>query len=183
MTSRHKSMRHKSLQLMEHEHDLLTKLYLQRKIPIEQFEQRTTELDNLVEEWNSSTGRSDSSGEVLHYMRTKRKKGRWVRFDGAHLPQPAAPDFSADEIEALVAIYSEDIAAMGIGSDAIGYEDELRAKLVTEFARRTGRVMAAGDLVCKLTSLRKMGLLPKAADVPQVKPEDVGFEDINQAQA
>jgi hypothetical protein len=167
--------------LFDHERSLLVKMYLERLIPIEQYEQRSTDLAGLVDEWRKLTGRSDSGGELIHYMRTQRKRGKWVRFDGAHLGSPEAPEFSAEEIEVLVSIYDEDVAAMGIGSDVLGYEDELKVLVSKEFAARTGRIVAGDDLVAKLTALRKRGLLPKAADVPRAKDADIGFGDINQA--
>ena len=81
----------------------------------------------------------------------------------------------------IVSIYADDVAAMGIGSDVIGDEDELKDLIAKAFADRTGRIIAGGDLVAKLTALRKMALLPKAADLPQIKDADIGFGDINQA--
>lgn len=178
MNNRHKSIRHKSLRLQPHEHEMLKEMYLERQIPIDQYEGRSTDLAALVEEWNTKTGRTDSGGDLIHYMRTKRKRGKWPTLDGAHQQKPAIRQFSAEDVETLVAIYREDIAAMGIGSDVIAYEPELRDLLVKEFATRTSEFVAADDLVAKLTELRKAGILPTAADIPKRKQDGIGFEDI-----
>jgi hypothetical protein len=174
------TLRHKSIRVLPHERDLLVNMYLERRIPIEQYEHRSEELAAFVEEWNRLTGRTDTGAGLVHYMRTQRKQGLWVRFDGAHLAVPPAPDFSAEDIEVLVSIYADDVAAMGVGSDVLAYEDDLRALIEKEFADRTGRVVSGDDLVAKLTALRKRGLLPKAAELPAPDP-NIGFGDIAQA--
>jgi hypothetical protein len=114
-------------------------------------------------------------------MRTQRMQGKWVRFDGAHLPVPTPSAFSAEDIEALVSIYSEEVAAMGVGSDVLAYEDDIKQLIAKEFVDRRGRVVAADDLVAKLTALRKRGLRPKVAVLPEISSKDMGFEDINEA--
>lgn len=176
------TIRHKSIRLLPHERDLLVKMYLDRRIPIEQYEQRTVELANLADEWNQHTGRSDTGAGLTHYMRTQRKQGLWPRLGGAQLSVPAAPAYSAEEIEVLVSIYAEDVAAMGVGSDALAYENELKELIAKEFAARTGRVVAGADLVAKLTALRKRGLLPKVAELPEANSEKMGFEDIHKVE-
>jgi hypothetical protein len=175
------TVRHKSIRLFDHERSLLVKMYLERLIPIEQYESRSAELASLVDEWNKLTGRADSAGDLLHFMRTQRKNGKWVRFDGVHLPVPASPMFSAEDTEALVSIYTEEVAAMGVGSDVLAYEDDIKQLIAKEFADRRGRVVAADDLVAKLTALRKRGLLPKVAVLPEINNKGMGFEDINEA--
>jgi hypothetical protein len=180
VTIKHKSIRHKSIKLLPHERALLLKMYLEGRIAIEQYEARSIERERLAEEWNKLTGRSDAGSDLVHYMRTQRKRGLWVKLEGAALPSPPTPKFSAEETEVLVNIYTEEVAAMGVGSDVLAYEDELKTLIAKEFAGKTGRIIAADDLVAKLTALRKRGMLPKAADVPIAgKDADVGFGDID----
>lgn len=174
------AIRHKSIRLFAHERDLLVKMYLERLIPIEQYESRSADLASLVDEWHSLTDRKDTAGQLLHYMRNERKCGRWVRFDGNHQAVPPAPNFSPEDIEVLVAIYTENVTVLGAGSDNLAYEDDLKSFIAREFADRVGRVVAADDLVAKLTALRKRGLLPRVGDMPkpEQKPNDIGFNDI-----
>ncbi len=180
MTPKHKSIRHKSIKLLPHERALLVKMYLERRIPIEQYAKRPGEIDRLVEDWRKLTGRADKGGELVHYMRTQRKRGLWVTFDGEHMKAPKSAAFSAEDTEILVAIYTEDVAAMGVGADALGYEDELKALVAKEFATRTGRYVSGDEIDAKITDLRKRGLLPQTAHVPKAEDDaDIGFSDIN----
>jgi hypothetical protein len=151
--------RRKSLRLVDHERELLVKLYLRWRIPVDQFEKRPRELAAFTGEWSTLSGRSDLATDVLHYMRTRRKRGLWVRFDGDHEAGPPCLDLSAEETEILVAIYTE-VTALRSGSDEIGYDAEVQSLIAKEFAAETGRVVPVHELVAKLTALRKRGLLP-----------------------
>lgn len=167
----------KSIRVFPHERYHLVQLYLNKKIPIDQFEVRPEELRELADSWNAMSGRNDSPEEVLHYMRTQRKGGRWVRFDGTHKPPPENPAFDADETEILVQIYFEHVAELNNGSDVLAYDEGIREFVSREFAMQTGRRVPSHLLVGKITSLRKRGLLPKVS-----KPKDeggLGFADID----
>src|SRR5262245_45976841 len=94
--------RRRSITLLAHEKRLLIVLYRRRRIPIDQFESRPDELAALTVEWHEQSGRKDTAGELLHYMRSQRKRGLWVRFDGAHKSVPTLPEMSAEETEILV---------------------------------------------------------------------------------
>ena len=61
---------------------LLVKMYLERQVSIEQYENRSGDLAGLVEEWNCLASRADTGAGLVRYMWTQRKKGLWVRFDG-----------------------------------------------------------------------------------------------------
>ncbi len=158
--------RRKTIRILDHERRLLVEMYLRRRIPIDQFEDRPDDLDALVAEWNELTGRNDTAGEVHHYMRTQRKNGQWVRLDGDYESKPPQPFFSADETECLVAIYQVNVADHCTGSDAIAYDDGTANLIAKEFAGITGRIVPAHHLVAKLTALRKRGLLPKVGVQP-----------------
>ena len=155
--------RRKTLKILDHERRLLVEMYLRRRIPIDQFEDRPDDLGALVTEWNELTGRTDAAGEIHHYMRTQRKNGQWVRLDGDYETKPPQPFFSAEETECLVAIYQVNVADHDTGSDAIAYDEGTANLIAREFAGITGRIVPSHHLVAKLTALRKRGLLPKVA--------------------
>ena len=154
----------KTIKILDHDRRLLVEMYLRRRIPIDQFEDRPDDLDALVVEWNELTGRNDTAGEVHHYMRTQRKNGQWVRLDRDYETKPPQPLFSADETECLVAIYQVNVADHCTGSDAIAYDERTANLIAKEFAAMTERIVPAHHLVAKLTALRKRGLLPKVGD-------------------
>lgn len=168
--------RRKSIQIADHDRRILVELYLQWRTPIEQFEALPDKLRAFVDDWSRLTGRSDAPGDVLHYMRTQRKRGKWVRLEGNHPPPPPVPELSAEETEILVTIYEQTVAAVGSGSDVLGYDEETAELIATAFAEQTGRIFPAHQLVRKLTALRKRGLLPKAV---KQEPHEGGFEDID----
>jgi hypothetical protein len=158
--------RTKIIKVFSHERALLVDMYLRRRVPIDQFEHRADELDELTSEWNELTGRSNTPGEVIHYMRNERKCGRWPKLDGKYQKTPPKPFFSADEGEALVAIYRVNVADKGIGSDAIATDEAIGELIASEFVKITGRAIPAAPLMAKLTALRKRGQLNKVAVIP-----------------
>ena len=170
--------RRRSIRLFDHERRLLVEMYLRRRIPIEQYESRSGDLADLVDEWHGLTGRTDTGGDLIHYMRTQRKQGFWVRFDGNHQTAPPLAGLSADETEILVGIFYENVTVLGNGSDVLAYEDETKLFIAREFADQAGRFVAADDLVAKLTAIRKRGLLPKVRD--HKKPDGAGFSDMDE---
>src|SRR4051812_44404072 len=76
--------RRKSIRLSPDEHDALSQLYTVFGIPSDQYAKRPDDLGRFVNHWRNLTERSDSSGELMHYIKSRRKKGRWVTFDGKH---------------------------------------------------------------------------------------------------
>lgn len=170
----------KSIKLYPPERKVLVELYLRRRIPIDQYESRPDDQCSFVDEWAKLTTRRDTFEELLHYMRSQRKRGLWVRFDGNHEPAKPPVELTAEETEILVAVYAANVTAQSAGSDNLGYDLNLLSQLAQEFAARTGRFIHAHDLNAKLTALRKRGLLTKVADLPQAT-EDMGFEDMDQA--
>jgi hypothetical protein len=157
----------KPLKLFDHEERLLQEIYLSFRIPIDQYESRPKQLQELTVVWNARSGRTDIATDLVHFMKTRRKRGKWVRFDGKHLATPdlePEDEMSAVEIEVLVAIYQDHVTAAQHGSDVLAYDEDLAKVLAREFAVQTNRVVAAHSLIAKLTKLRKRGLLPKVAD-------------------
>jgi len=161
------------------ERALLVRLYLNRRIPVDQYERLPGDLQALTVQWNQLTGRQVTGPDLFHYMRTQRKRGLWVTFDGAHLVGPEVAHFSADETELLVSLYGMHVAGKLSGSDAMAYDEEVVAILGKEFAATTGRIVLAHEIVAKLTGLRKRGLLPKVGE--QENRDDIGFTDIDEA--
>lgn len=172
------AVRRRSIKMRPDERAELVKLYLELKIPVDQYEHRPEDLAHLSTSWNAATGRSESTGDILHYMRNQRKCGKWVTFDGAHEPVPPRAKFSADDVEVLVEIYHEHVAGLGVGSDYLAYDEQFQQFLSREFADRRGRVVAPGELVAKITELRKRGMLPKI-ETSDDDAEDLGFGDID----
>jgi hypothetical protein len=172
--------RRKSIKLFDHDRRTLIELYARRRLPIEQYESRPEALQSFLEEWNRLSGRKDTAGDLMHYMRTQRKAGRWVRLGQDHESAPRTPELSAEETEVLVRIYSENVAALGLGSDVLAYDDEIADLIAKSFLEETGRFVPAYALVAKLTALRKRGLLPKVGE--QTKEDDGGgFDDMDAA--
>lgn len=174
--------RRKSIKLLGHERSALVKLYLRWRIPTDQFERRAEEWDKFTKEWNRVSHRKDSRGEVLHYMRTQRKRGLWVTLDGDHTEVPDLQDFTPEETDLLVKLFEENVTPLDCGSDALAYELDLAEMLSREFADMTGRIVPANQLVAKITAIRKRGLLPKLGSRDKDRPKDdagdVGFSDI-----
>jgi hypothetical protein len=166
--------------LLAHERKLLVKLYFKWRIPIDQFEKRPEEKQAFVDEWNKLSGRHDDPGEVIHYMKTQRKRGLWVTFDGAHEATPPTVNLSAEHTEVLTDIFYDQCTLLENGSDVLAFDDELADLIAKEFAANTGRIVPAHQLVAKLTALRKRGLLHKVSELP--KNPEPGFEDIDEVE-
>jgi len=164
------------MKILPDEKRLLETLYLARRTSIEQYEELPDELRELTNEWNDRTGRTDLPGDVLHYMRGRRKHSDWPRLEGAQRESPEHRKFTADETEALVDIYRDHVLPMNLGSDAIGYSDEIVDLIAREFAMRMGKRVPGHELNSKLTRLRKRGLLPKLGK--QEPGKDEGFKDL-----
>jgi hypothetical protein len=175
--------RKKSLKLLAHERALLIQHYLRWRIPVDQFEARRDDLVAFAAEWNEASNRTDAPEDVLHYMRTQRKRHLWVKFDGNHEDAPTPIDLTADETIQLVAVFNENAATIECGSDVLACEPEIADLIAKEFAAVTGRIFPAHLLVAKLTALRKRGLLPKVETRPAVEKPADGWQDMDQAQA
>jgi hypothetical protein len=171
------STKRKSIRLLAHERRVLIELYLRWRIPVSQFKSRPEDTQAFVEEWNHLSQRKDAPDEVIHYMRTQRKRGLWVRFNGEHQQAPPKEKFSAEETEVLVEVYRENAGLFGKGTDVLDHDDELTALITKIFAERTGRYVAPHHIKTKLTAIRKRGLL---LPVEQPPPDSVeGFKDMD----
>lgn len=165
-----------SLRLPPHEDALLRTLYRNFNIPTDQYPQRSEDLMRLVDTWNNFTGRKESSPDVLHYMVTRRKKGKWERLGRTTaevLCRPAV-SFTDEELKHLDVIHEE----LQIASDNFALNSELADKLQKEFARRSGRIVPPMILAAAMILRRKMGAL--ATLKPKSEEADLGFSDIDQ---
>ena len=179
------STRRKSIKLLDHERRILVNLYLKWRIPVSQFKSRPDDKRAFVDEWNHVSGRKDAPCDVMHYMKTQRKRGLWVRLDGEHKAAPPKLKLSAEETEILIEICLEFVTVLGNGSDTLDYDDEVADLIAKAFAQETGRVVPAHELVTKITALRKRGLTPRVKDQEVESPLplwDSGFNDIKEAE-
>jgi hypothetical protein len=165
-----------TLPMHVHEDEVLRTLYRDFNIPTDQYPQRPDDLIRLVESWNSLTGRREAPPDVLHYMISRRKKGRWEKLGrdaGRDFVRPTL-EFSSQDLGHLDAIHEE----LQIASDNFALNSESAVKLQHEFARRSGRIVPAMILAAEMISRRKAGAL--ATLKPIVREQDVGFADINE---
>ena len=154
--------KHKSIKLTSTERESLVELYLKTRIPIDQFEKRPADLARFVRTWSKITGRADTDCDLIHYMKTQRKRKLWVTFDGDHMKSPSiAGTLNAEETQILVAIYEENVASIGLGSDNLSHDSEIAELIEKEFAHRTRRRVPAMLLTAVLTTLRKKKNLPR----------------------
>jgi len=166
----------RTLRLQKDEDESLRALYREFDIPTDQYPHRPDDLQRLVSAWNQLTGRNESHSDVLHYMISRRKKGKWERLgrdagEGFQRPQVA---FTDEEIKHLDAIHEE----LQVASDNYAINPEAARRLQEEFARRTGRVIPPMMLAAAMISRRKAGAL--ATLKPKPNDQDLGFSDIDQ---
>lgn len=169
----------RSIKLFPNERQNLVDVYLKWRFAVDAYEGLPDELEAMTDEWRQRCGRKDAPApqDVLHYMRSQRKRGLWVRLGANHKIPPPIPTFTADEIEVLVDIYARNVAELDTGSDTLAYDDQIAEFIAREFADQAGRAVPAHYLVAKLTALRKRGLLPKVSKPPE------GFGDLDKAQS
>jgi hypothetical protein len=171
------SVRRKSIGLFAHDRELLVNLYLKWRIPVDQFEERPDDARQFIAEWKRLSGRDDQPDSIFHYMKTQRKRTRWVRLDGDHEKPPPKVKLTAEETEQLVDTFYEHVTIFEQGSDVLSYSPEMAEFVAKEFSAKIGRTIPAHLVTAKLTALRKRGLLPKVGR--RQKGDDAGgFSDI-----
>jgi hypothetical protein len=152
-------MRTKAIHLQPDEDALLRTRYLHYKIPSDQFSRRPDELRLFVRDWNALSGRHDKEGELLHYIKTKRKKKQWVTFDGDHKKQPRVPLPQLDDSHrpAFDEIYTQ----LNAASDHYPYNPHLAKRFAQFFESKTGISLSVKEVQILMLDRRKQGLLPK----------------------
>jgi hypothetical protein len=165
-----------NFRLQKDEDESLRTLYREFNIPTDQYPHRPNDLQRLVSAWNQLTGRNESASDVLHYMITRRKKGKWERLGrdaGGDFRRPQL-EFTEEEIGYLDAIHEE----LQIASDNYAINPEAAKRLQEQFARRSGRVVPPMMLASAMIGRRKAGAL--ATLKPKSDDQDLGFTDIDQ---
>jgi hypothetical protein len=160
---------------------MLKHLYLEFRIPSDQYKRRPQFLDRFVRRWNALAERHDSPGEILHFIVTKRKNGEWVTLDGDYERLESMPDdfLSAEGWDHLREVYESIVIARDIGSDTLAFDEGLAREVGREFAKRVGRVVHVGLLFAAIMAKRKRGEWLKIGRDKHGKPE-IGFDDIDQ---
>lgn len=181
------TVRRKSIRMSLEADDLLRRLYLEVGIPIDQYARRPEDLDRFVQRWNSFSGRADSPDDVLHYMRTKRKKHKWVTFDGGHKRIAALPDdvLTPEQWAHLNSVYEVECVFHDIGSDSIDHDEALASRISRAFASLTDLVLPGRYLMAILMTKRKRGDLPTIRDSHEGQDNhdrgpNIGFGDIDE---
>lgn len=180
--------RRKTIPLFDHEDRLLRRLYKEFRIPSDQYEKRPEDFALFVATWNDLSERHDSPGDILHYIKTKRKQTKrlkipWPTFDGTHERAPRVGGMLGDgEWHALRGIYARVVLARGLGTDNIAYDEELQEELSTAFAKATGRVIPGLLLSAMIVEKRKQkNQWFTLRD--DYKDRDIGFDDIDELEA
>lgn len=154
------------------EKEMLKFLYVRQKIPTDQYKRRPEELRKLTDRFNALTERNDKADDLLHFMISQRKQGKWPKLGSAHRKLARVPLdlMTAEKWKILDEIYLD----INVGSDNYAYNVELRRELARRFSISAGRLLPARKLCAALERRRKEGSLPRLSDKPE-KP----FGDID----
>ena len=185
MSETKKAKRRPCIKVTPPEKRTLEELYIRKRVPTDQFKERRAELSALVEEWCQLTGRVETVDEVARYMINRRKNHDWPTLGNDHLPSPEHEELTAEHSDILVQIYVEEVLVFGRGSDILASDEQIRDLVSREFAARTNRIIPGLRLAAILEAMRKAGLLPVLADIPddqmRVHEDGVAFSDMDQA--
>jgi hypothetical protein len=151
----------KSIRLNPADREVLVTLYLDRRLAIDPYEKRPKDLKDLTDAFNALTERSDPPEDILHYMRTQRKNGKWARLGSTarKVSERLEEIMSLDDSKELEACYIKIGKAHKKGNDSFAHEPELVRELEKEFLNATGRYVHGSQLLAALTKLRKAGNL------------------------
>lgn len=173
----------KPIRLSENEDALLRRLYVNFRIPRDQYKKRPEDLAALEKTWCDLSGRSDAGTELVRYIQNQQKAKRrlkvaWPVFDGMHERSPAISGTLSDEqMAALKIAYASTILPLGLGTDAAIWNDEVVIALASEFMRLTGRIIPGILLLAIAEEKRKRGLWAK---VGRNRGSDLGFSDLGE---
>lgn len=151
----------KSIRLNPADREVLVTLYLDRRLAIDPYEKRPKELKALTDTFNALTERSDPPEDILHYMRTQRKIGKWPRLGSTarKVSESLEEIMSLDDSKILEACYIKIGKIHKKGNDSFAYEPELMRELEKEFMKVAGHYVHRSKLLAALTKLRKTGNL------------------------
>lgn len=152
--------------------EMLQFLYVRQRIPTDQYKRRPEALRKLTDRFNSLTERNDKADDLLHFMITQRKQGKWPKLGTAHKKLARVPLdlLTEEEWKILDEIYLD----MNVGSDNYAYNVEHRREFARRFSASVRRFVPERTLCAALERRRKEGSLPRLTDKPK-KP----FGDID----
>jgi len=152
-----------SIRLNPADREVLVTIYLERRLAVDRYEERPKELKDLTDAFNALTERSDPPEDILHYMRTQRKNGKWPRLgDTARKVSGSLEEMmSPEDRNVLEACYVKIGKTHEKGNDSFAHDPELMRELEKEFLNATGRYVHGSQLLAALTKLRKAGDLEK----------------------
>ncbi len=163
----------RTIPMLDAEDSVLRSLYRSFRIPVGQYNRRRRALRRLTSLFNTATGRSVVAEDLLHYMITRRKQGRWETLNGDHKRlAPVLDDLLAPE-EWLV--LDEVYVQIGIGADTYFFDHEAAHEFASELSRRLERPFETHALAAAIVERRKSGSLPKLEPAAEH-----GFDDIDQ---
>lgn len=164
----------RKLKLSPDQDQCLRALYRQFDVTTDDLPRYPKVLRELVSTFNGLTDRSDAPEDVLHYMMTLRKLGKWEKIGRGRTPNGAFLEkFDADDWTAIDAIYEE----LQISSDSFAFDDKLSRKFANEFAKQRGRVVPPMVLAAAVVKRRKDAKLKTLK--PKAKDGDLAFADMD----
>ncbi|RPJ79572.1 MAG: hypothetical protein EHM20_01020 [Alphaproteobacteria bacterium] len=171
----------KCLRLNPADLEVLETLYLNRRLAVDQYVKLPKELRSLTDSFNALTGRADVPEDILHFMRTKRKIGKWPKLGDTARKVITIPNeiMTSEEIDALESSYVKIGKAHQKGNDSFAHEPELMRELENDFLKETGRFVFGSQLLAILTTLRKDGVL-EALKI-QKHEQHKSFDDMDEA--
>ncbi len=154
-------MKKKSISLNPADREALVNMYLDRRLAVDRYAERPQDLMSLTIAFNVLTERSDAPEDILHYMRTQRKNGKWVKLGNTARKVSKSPEeiLALEDSKVLEACYIKIAKAHGKGNDSFAHEPELMRELAKEFQKVTGRYIHGSQLLAALTIMRKAGNL------------------------
>ncbi|HEV7283196.1 MAG TPA: hypothetical protein VGN57_23530 [Pirellulaceae bacterium] len=176
-------VRKKAIRLQPHEEALLRQLYRDHNTTIDAYDDRPDLLRAFVSQWNELSGRRDTSCEIQHFMRNRRKSpklGGWERLEGRHeRHESLGYDLTPEEMAIAERVYDEHFVANEIGSDQISHDTALADLLGAKFSLEAGRIVPGVILFAALMRKRKQSRL---ATIRATKRRDSGrgFDDLDQ---
>jgi hypothetical protein len=151
--------RQRTIRLSIPEHEVLKRLYLEKRLGRDRYGQFPKELRDITDRFNGLTGRNDTTSEILHYVRTKAKRGLMGTHgdDWRRMPQVPLDLLSEKEREQLLAIRR----GLKVAEDNIAHDPKIAREYERRFLTATGRRLSAHALATYLMQLRKEGVLEK----------------------
>lgn len=153
----------KPIRLTTEEDGLLRKIYVQFRIPRDQYKRRPKDASAFISRWHKLSGRDDEMEQVVRYMKNQQKatarlQEPWPTFNGSHKRAPdSARELSKEQLVILRDIYEALVLPLGLGVDAVEADADLCSTIAKQFAKHAGLVVPAMELVSIAEDKRKRG--------------------------